>query len=53
MKEEKSKKQSEGREHTVNQEETGGEKWILKSKEEMTIPKVSAWSNQFVGSKKK
>lgn len=49
MKEEKKQEAGWGREQIVNQEETG-KKWILKSKEEMTIPKVSAWSNQFVGS---
>lgn len=49
-KEEKGKKQGGGWEQTVNQEEIGGKKWILKSKEEMTIPKASARSNQFAGS---
>lgn len=46
MREEKSKNQGGEREQIVNQEETGEKKLILKSKEEMTLPKVSAQLGQ-------
>lgn len=52
MKKEKSKKAGWGEGTDCKPGGNWGKKWILKSKEEITIPKVSAWSNRFVGSKK-